>query len=958
MRRISLFVTIIVTLLAPFSFISSLQTEAASDLAPFTPHEVKVLIVSPADTIYSGAHYLVADLARYGFNITHHASNDAIATNFLNDTKTANLEQYDAVIIQGVLGFPTARVSAEEVAHFTSYDGILVLIGNALLQNETSGNWWSFDGEPTQRIEQRLGVDFTNFLGQGGAWHNSGVFTLADSSIEGLPVSLTYITEHSSSISYQYDLTTNGSSIVYDFNITASSVAPLIGKTTGGVTYYKAENEAVGIYVQGAYIYGAGSGNQIDYFGIADISERSSLLSSLIAFTLDRDINTIIKPQPLANVRVDGVGQYLLSTYLGESLSSFNSISDSYNIAPSVGVIDYLEFKPDYWQTIAPEILSQLKSTYRDWEITTNLRYYTDPRPMTKEQIEGLLDNIMGNYSQLELNSFSTIVAPRGLWNQSTLDAMANKSLYLMSTLDTLSSDWWDLKVNSSVIVHNGIQMLPERIAADLVENFTQFDKNSIHQKYFSQRDKLALSVLNGFPSFVYYVPNFRWNEVGTYSLQTVCENLTSEIPDIRFVPLVEAGLYFGNKWMHVENVTRDGSIIEFDIDASAIPNDVVGVEKGMLWLRISANESIQEVSIDDDPWSYFDGDSIRIPAPASSTHVKVTLGTLLSPRVDSTRYKVVGARYDGYRLNVSISCTPDLNIQVDLFLPQVGTFKTGNWTLFSPEAQWHHTFDDESRILEFQAVSDGFVTLEVGAFFLIQQTHPQYSSSVTVTVDTSVTQIEVLEVILSYLVDSLWVNVTMNLEDGRYIAEIPMRPFGTFVRYKVFALDATEHWLVTSFMSYTVGDLDPPEMEEPIWNPQSPNGHEPVSVKVSVAEPENASGVDYVRLWYYLDDIHGLANATLVNMTQENDEWICEIPSQSEGALIRFFVQAYDRAGNLEETSHLSYTVASSLPFQTIILVTGLAVGSSVAGITLYFVKFRKTSAKHKAPKEKRTRA
>ena len=955
MRRFLLATLILILVVPLFSFFS-LETSAVSDLAPFTPHEIKVLVVSPANTYYSGAHYLISDLARYGFNITHHASDDALATNYLTDSKTSNLAQYDVVILHGILGFPPSRVSIQGINHFTNYNGTLVVMGNSLLRNET-GAWWdsSFSTEPILKLEKRLGVDFTDFLGEGGAWHNSGTFTLTNSSIKGLPLSLSYVSpfEHNGSISFQLDLTTNGASNIYDFNITSSPHSRLIGKTTSGVTYYQdPQNGAVGIYVQGAYIYATSPGtNLINYFGLTDISNRSALLASLIAFALEKDVFTVIKPQPLANVRLDSVGKPFREPYLNASLSNFISIVENYIITPTVAFTDFLDFPgwtSDYWRTTAPQVLSQLESKYREWEYSTSLRYYTDPRLMTKEQIEALLGNIMGNYSRLGMDLFSTVVAPRGLWNQSTLDAMASKNLYLIDILDTHYSDWWHLRVNSSIIVHSGTRMLPEQIwntstlKLDWAENFTQpgLDPDSIHSDYFSRRDEWALAVVNGFPSFVYYVPNFRRNEVGTYSLRTVWENLTSEFPDIRFVPLMEAGLYFGNKWMRIENASRVGSVIEFDVDASAIPI-VTSIEKGMLWLRINANESIQEVSIDDNEWFYFDDHSIRMPA--NSSHVKVTLGASPSPRVVGTRYKVVEARYDGYRFSVSVFSAQGLNVSVSLFLPQVGPFLGGNWSISSKEAQWSYDFDNQSRILDFWAISDGFVTFTVGVFFSVEQTPPWYDSRVTVTVNITHMPTGIENVTLSYYVNSERANVTMRFEEGVYVADIPMMPYGTVVDYRVFVLDNIGQWVVTEIFRYDVIDQTPPEVGVPTWNPPNPNADESVSVNASVTEPENASGVGDVVLWYYLNNIY--ADAKSVNMTRENDVWSAVIPGQTGGASVNFYVRAYDKAGNMKQTVPYSYQVAegSALPFQIVLL--GVGLGSVIGvGMILYFVKFRKT--------------
>lgn len=957
-------VIIIVFLLIPMFFLSFPKTKASSDLAPFSPHEVRVLVVSPADTYYSGAHYLVADFARYGFNITHHAANDAIATNYVTDPTTADLSQYDVVIIQGILGFSTSKVSVEEVAHFTNYGGILIMIGNALFLNETSNLWWGFDSEPVRRIEQRLGVDFTGFLGSGGAWHNNGTFKLMDSSIKGLPSSLSYVTQHYGSINFQLDLDSapNGAREIYDFTVTSSPAPSLAGKRTLGVTYFKGVEGAIGIHVQGAYIYGVASGpSQISYFGLTDITERSSLLAPLIAYALERDFETVIKPQPLANVRLEGIGQYYSQTYLNASLSNFNSVIDMYNVTPTIGFIDYLSFRPNYWKIDVPKVLSQLKGKYRDWEYSTNLRYYTDPRLMTRQQIEFLIDAIRGNYSKLGMDLFSTVIAPSGRWNQSTLYAIAGKNLYLLDILDTDTyySDWWNLRVNSSVIVHNSVQMLPERVVIDgvsvLAENFTQpgLDKVSINYKYFSRRHRWALATVNGFASFVYYLPNFRWNEVGTYSLQMVCSSLTSDIPDVRFVSLREAGLYFGHQWVRIKNAVRTGSVIEFDVDASAIPS-LTNIGKGMVWLRINANESIQEVWIGDERWFYFDEHSIRMPAPETSVRVKVVLGALPSLRVVESEYKVLETRFDGYRFNISI-CSPEaLNVSARLFIPRAGPFSKDNWNVFSLEAEFNYNFSAESRILTVWAISDGLVTFEVGVFWLVEHSPPWYHSNVTVKANFSALDVDIVEMILSFNLDNEWSNITTMPQGELYVAVIPVMPFGTVVHYRLYALTSFGRWFVTEVFSYEVIDEDVPEIEEVEWDPVSPVAGQPVNVRVSVSEPANASGVNNVVLYYYLGrDVSGIAQAQQIEMSEDNGAWLAEIPGQGGGAEVTFFVVAYDKAGNWIQTSHLRYAVWI-LPISPLLF--ALIVGAIVAvgvGVLLYIRRLRRIKRHVEIPKE-----
>jgi len=968
--------TIAFLLVISLFFFPSADTRGASDFGsnPFTPHEVKVLVVSPANKYFSGAFYMISDLARYGFDVTHCASDDAVSTDYLNDFRTSDLSIYDVVILHGVVGFPPSRVSPEELNHFTDYNGTLIVIGNALFMNKT-GAWWdpTFSTEPVLTLEQRLGVDFTGFLGGGGAYHNGGTFILTDNSIEGLPSTLQYATEQYTSINFQMISSLAGANTIYDFTVTSSPAPSLIGITAPGVTFYRRPDNAVGIYIQGAYIFGAGSGTQISYFGLTDIAKRSALLASLIAYSLQRDANTVIKPQPLANVRLDGVGRYFPQTYLNASLQNFYSSVGNYGVPPTISLTDFLDspdipaYYRDYWRQVAPKVLAEFEGAYGDWELSSSLRN-KNVTSMTFDEIQGLMQNIRGNYTSLGMDKFSTVSTRVGYWNQTMLDVMNGANVSVVDSVgdagDLAKSffDWWSLKVVSQVVEHSSVQMLPDAVwnasalKLDNAENFTQpgLDRDSINYRYFSLRDKWALAVVDGFPSFVYYVQNFRWNQVGTYGLQVIFQNLTSEVPDIRFVPLMEAGLYFGNKWMRLENAIRSDSVIEFDIDTSAIPN-VVGIGKGMVWLRINANDSIQQVYVDNDPWFYFDDRSIRIPVSSALSHVKVVLGTPSSPRVVESRYKIVEAMYDGYRMNVSILSSQGFNVSVRVFLPQLGPFNA-SWGIFSNEARtrWSYNFDVRLRMLDFWSISDGFASFQVGVFWTLQQTTPEYDASVTVTANITGMPATISQVILSYNASDKWVNITMTPVDGAWSAVIPAMPFGTFVEYKMYIYDESERWLASGMFGYDVIDDIAPELGVLTWNPPAPGADQSVMVRISASEPQNASGVDELWLRYYLgSDVTGLANAKSINMTHESDSvWFAVIPRQGDGATVTFFVDAYDDAGNKNQTATYSYRVGFPIsPLQIILLGVGVASGTV---IVLYVVRFRKRKSKTEAHEAK----
>lgn len=274
MRRF--LVTIIAfTLIVPLFSISPNITEAATSLPPLTPHEVKVLVVSPSNLYWRGG-YLISDLASYGFNVTQHTADFADAVDYRSDPKTANLNQYDVVILHGsYFGRPPSSVTLDELKHFTSYDGILVVIGDSLFINETrksSPYLWDdfFFSEPVQMLETRLGVVIIDYLRNLGAtdFHNSGTFNLTNSIIPGLPGSLSYVRGTYPFSQYQMAIEISEAEQVYEF-ITQN------GKKTLGVSFYQNATGAVGIYIQGAYVYAEQPGtNQINYFGLTETPKK------------------------------------------------------------------------------------------------------------------------------------------------------------------------------------------------------------------------------------------------------------------------------------------------------------------------------------------------------------------------------------------------------------------------------------------------------------------------------------------------------------------------------------------------------------------------------------------------------------------------------------------------------------------------------------------------------------
>ncbi|HDQ05442.1 MAG TPA: PKD domain-containing protein, partial [Candidatus Bathyarchaeota archaeon] len=182
----------------------------------------------------------------------------------------------------------------------------------------------------------------------------------------------------------------------------------------------------------------------------------------------------------------------------------------------------------------------------------------------------------------------------------------------------------------------------------------------------------------------------------------------------------------------------------------------------------------------------------------------------------------------------------------------------------------------------------------------------PNYDQSVTVAAQVKRGSADIESVILGYQIDSgSWVNVTMNLEDGLYVTDIPAQPYNTAVNYKVYASDTAGNYDVSELFFYTVGDFVSPVITNVVHVPTSPYPYQIVTVSAKVTEPADASGVKNVTLWY---TEAGTWASTDMNL--QDGLWTANILGQSGGLSVIFFVEAFDNAGNNAKTSTFGYTV------------------------------------------------
>jgi len=182
----------------------------------------------------------------------------------------------------------------------------------------------------------------------------------------------------------------------------------------------------------------------------------------------------------------------------------------------------------------------------------------------------------------------------------------------------------------------------------------------------------------------------------------------------------------------------------------------------------------------------------------------------------------------------------------------------------------------------------------------------PNYDQSVTVKAQVTKGYADIASVILSYQIDSAsWINVTMNLDDELYVADIPAQPYNTAVNYKVYASDTAGNSDVSELFSYVVGDFVSPVISNIVQVPNPPYPDEIVKVSAKVTEPAEASGVKNVTLWYTTTDTW-----SFMDMAMQSGLWTANIPGQSGGVYVKFFIEAFDNAENNAKTSTLGYMV------------------------------------------------
>jgi hypothetical protein len=136
--------------------------------------------------------------------------------------------------------------------------------------------------------------------------------------------------------------------------------------------------------------------------------------------------------------------------------------------------------------------------------------------------------------------------------------------------------------------------------------------------------------------------------------------------------------------------------------------------------------------------------------------------------------------------------------------------------------------------------------------------------------------------------------------------------------------------------------DNTPPLIGPSSWWPKEPATNVDIKINVSVTEPTHGSGVANVTLWYKNKTVE---DWLAIPMVLRGSNWTVTLSNQSD-TKVRFFIEAFDHAGNRAATEVSEFTVAAPAGFPLIWLLLIVIVLAILIGAAAY-VATRRTGKK-----------
>jgi len=133
--------------------------------------------------------------------------------------------------------------------------------------------------------------------------------------------------------------------------------------------------------------------------------------------------------------------------------------------------------------------------------------------------------------------------------------------------------------------------------------------------------------------------------------------------------------------------------------------------------------------------------------------------------------------------------------------------------------------------------------------------------------------------------------------------------------------------------------DNTSPIIETPSWKPEEPSINTRVNVTVKVSDPQPGSGIQSVTLRYKnltTDEWQSIA----MEFDAASGNWTATIPAQTQETTIKFYIEAFDKAGNQAISGELyEYKVIApaGFPLAWLVIIVLLILAAIAAAIYLW---------------------
>jgi len=183
---------------------------------------------------------------------------------------------------------------------------------------------------------------------------------------------------------------------------------------------------------------------------------------------------------------------------------------------------------------------------------------------------------------------------------------------------------------------------------------------------------------------------------------------------------------------------------------------------------------------------------------------------------------------------------------------------------------------------------------------------------------------------------------VRTSFTSGSEVLEWNTRSYGEGVHSITLTVFDKAGNIKQALINVTV-DNTPPLIGTPSWSPKEPAAKVDIQINVTVTEPTYGSGVNNVTLWFKnttMDDWQ------FISMELKAPNWTVVLRGQSD-TKVKFFIEAFDRAGNRAEKERFEFAVAGPAGFPLAWILVAIAIILAGSGGAAYYLRRRQKKGK-----------